>query len=136
VSVANIRRPSDVNGVYGAAGAGAAVGPGGGVIPATLQCIIVGRPSVPGAARAANDKAGLDHVKSDSAAVGVVLLFALPQTVRRFAPVKALSRYQDAALVAFLSLVAKSRHHSGGPGRLCRKCFIASRAVSSTAENP
>ncbi|MGA8889328.1 MAG: hypothetical protein WB489_22000, partial [Pseudolabrys sp.] len=27
-TVSNIRRPSDVNGVYGAAGAGAAVGPG------------------------------------------------------------------------------------------------------------
>ena len=44
VSVANIRRPSDVNGVYGAAGAGAAVGPGGGVIPATLQCQRQSRP--------------------------------------------------------------------------------------------
>ena len=35
--VSNIRRPSDVNGVYGAAGAGAAVGPGGGVIVLTNQ---------------------------------------------------------------------------------------------------
>ena len=36
-TVSNIRRPSDVNGVYGAAGAGAAVGPGGGVIVLTNQ---------------------------------------------------------------------------------------------------
>ena len=31
-TVSNIRRPSDVNGVYGAAGAGVAVGPGAGAI--------------------------------------------------------------------------------------------------------
>ena len=36
-TVSNIRRPSDVDGVYGAAGAGAAVGPGGGVIVLTNQ---------------------------------------------------------------------------------------------------
>jgi len=36
-TVSNIRRPSDVSGVYGAAGAGAAVGPGGGVIVLTNQ---------------------------------------------------------------------------------------------------
>ena len=36
-TASNIRRPSDVNGVYGAAGAGAAVGPGGGVIVLTNQ---------------------------------------------------------------------------------------------------
>src|SRR5215472_3281345 len=36
-TVSNIRRPSDVNGVYGAAGVGAAVGPGGGVIVLTNQ---------------------------------------------------------------------------------------------------
>jgi len=37
VTVSNIRWPSDVNGVYVAAGAGAAVGPGGGVIVLTNQ---------------------------------------------------------------------------------------------------
>ena len=36
-TVSNIRRPSDVNGVYGAAGAGAAAGPGGGAIVLTNQ---------------------------------------------------------------------------------------------------
>ena len=36
-TVSNIRRPSDVSGVYGAAGAGAAVGPGAGVIVLTNQ---------------------------------------------------------------------------------------------------
>ena len=36
-TVSNIRRPSDINGVYGAAGAGAAVGPGGGAILLTNQ---------------------------------------------------------------------------------------------------
>jgi hypothetical protein len=36
-SVSNIWRPSDVNGVYVAAGAGAAVGPGGGMIVLTNQ---------------------------------------------------------------------------------------------------
>ena len=36
-TVSNIRRPSDVNGVYGAAGAGAAVGPGAGAIVLTNQ---------------------------------------------------------------------------------------------------
>ncbi len=35
--VSNIRRPSDVNGVYFAAGAGAAVGPGAGVLVLTNQ---------------------------------------------------------------------------------------------------
>jgi hypothetical protein len=35
--VSNIRRPSDVNGVYGAAGAGVAVGPGAGGIVLTNQ---------------------------------------------------------------------------------------------------
>ena len=35
--VSNIRRPSDVNGVYGAAGAGVAVGPGAGAIVLTNQ---------------------------------------------------------------------------------------------------
>ena len=36
-TVSNIRRPSDVNGVYGAAGAGVAVGPGAGAIVLTNQ---------------------------------------------------------------------------------------------------
>ena len=36
-TVSNIRRPSDVSGVYGAAGAGAAVGPGAGAIVLTNQ---------------------------------------------------------------------------------------------------
>jgi len=36
-TVTNIRRPSDVNGVYGAAGAGVAVGPGAGGIVLTNQ---------------------------------------------------------------------------------------------------
>lgn len=36
-TVSNIRRPSDVNGVYGAAGAGVAVGPGAGGIVLTNQ---------------------------------------------------------------------------------------------------
>ena len=36
-TVSNIRRPSDVNGVYGAAGAGAAIGRGGGAIVLTNQ---------------------------------------------------------------------------------------------------
>ena len=36
-TVSNIRWPSDVNGVYVAAGAGAAVGPGGGAIVLTNQ---------------------------------------------------------------------------------------------------
>jgi len=36
-TVSKIRRPSDVSGIYGAAGAGAAVGPGGGVIVLTNQ---------------------------------------------------------------------------------------------------
>jgi hypothetical protein len=36
-TVSNIRRPSDVNGVYGAAGAGIAVGPGAGAIVLTNQ---------------------------------------------------------------------------------------------------
>ena len=36
-TVSNIRWPSDVNGVYVAAGAGAAVGPGGGAILLTNQ---------------------------------------------------------------------------------------------------
>ena len=36
-TVSNIRWPSDVNGVYDAAGAGAAVGPGGGAILLTNQ---------------------------------------------------------------------------------------------------
>ncbi len=36
-TVSNIRRPSDVNGIYGAASAGAAVGPGGGAILLTNQ---------------------------------------------------------------------------------------------------
>jgi hypothetical protein len=36
-TVSNIRRPSVVNGVYGAAGAGAAAGPGGGAIVLTNQ---------------------------------------------------------------------------------------------------
>lgn len=36
-TVSNIRRPSDVNGVYGAAGAGLAVGPGAGGIVLTNQ---------------------------------------------------------------------------------------------------
>ncbi len=36
-TVSNIRRLSDVNGVYAAAGAGAAVGPGGGAILLTNQ---------------------------------------------------------------------------------------------------
>jgi len=36
-TVSNIRRPSDVNGVYGAAGAGIAVGPGAGGIVLTNQ---------------------------------------------------------------------------------------------------
>jgi len=36
-TVSNIRWPSDVNGVYVAVGAGAAVGPGGGVIVLTNQ---------------------------------------------------------------------------------------------------
>ena len=36
-TVSNIRRPSDLNGVYGAAGAGVAVGPGAGAIVLTNQ---------------------------------------------------------------------------------------------------
>ena len=36
-TVTNIRRPSDVNGVYGAAGAGVAIGPGAGGIVLTNQ---------------------------------------------------------------------------------------------------
>jgi hypothetical protein len=36
-TVSNIRRPSDVNGVYGAAGAGVAVGAGAGAIVLTNQ---------------------------------------------------------------------------------------------------
>jgi hypothetical protein len=36
-TVSNIRSPSDVNGVYGAAGAGVAVGPGAGGIVLTNQ---------------------------------------------------------------------------------------------------
>ena len=36
-TVSNIRRPSDVNGVYAAAGAGVAVGPGAGAIVLTNQ---------------------------------------------------------------------------------------------------
>jgi hypothetical protein len=36
-TVSNIRKPSDVSGIYGAAGVGAAVGPGGGVIVLTNQ---------------------------------------------------------------------------------------------------
>jgi lipid-binding SYLF domain-containing protein len=36
-TVSNIRRPTDVNGVYGAAGAGVAIGPGAGAIVLTNQ---------------------------------------------------------------------------------------------------
>jgi lipid-binding SYLF domain-containing protein len=36
-TVTNIRRPTDVNGVYGAAGAGVAIGPGAGAIVLTNQ---------------------------------------------------------------------------------------------------
>jgi hypothetical protein len=41
--VSNIRRPSDVNGVYGAAGAGVAVGPGAGGIVLGAVLTLAGR---------------------------------------------------------------------------------------------
>src|SRR5260370_25645788 len=59
-------------------------------------------------------------------------LIALPQTVRRFDPVKALLRYEDAALVTSLLLVVvtfASTHITLIQGRLPVRLSSAIRAV-------